>query len=149
VCSEYRLLVVLRTGAFDADQSDGSGFRNGHKIVAERAKNPKTLLDGPGPATREEKSIGSNTTNIGRGVDYLTARIARDRPDILNRMKAGEFSSVRQAAIAAGIVKVRTTPEWVWHRPGRCTPDEQLAIPLNPRCVLTVSAGKSDVRLIG
>jgi hypothetical protein len=42
----------------------------------------------------------------GRG-GYLTARIARDRPDILERMKAGEFSSVRQAAKEAGIVNER------------------------------------------
>ncbi len=42
----------------------------------------------------------------GRG-EYLTARIARDRPDILERMKAGEFSSVRQAAKEAGIVNER------------------------------------------
>jgi hypothetical protein len=40
-----------------------------------------------------------------RDTDYLTARIARDRPDILERMKAGEFSSVRKAALEAGIVR--------------------------------------------
>jgi hypothetical protein len=28
----------------------------------------------------------------GNNADYLTARIARDRPDILERMKAGERS---------------------------------------------------------
>ena len=33
------------------------------------------------------------------------ARIARDRPDILERMKAGAFTSVRQAAREAGIIK--------------------------------------------
>ncbi len=43
----------------------------------------------------------------GTAADYLTARIARDRPDILKRMKAGEFSSVRQAAKEAGIVRER------------------------------------------
>ena len=37
--------------------------------------------------------------------DRLTSRIARDRPDILDRMKAGEFSSVRKAALEAGIVR--------------------------------------------
>lgn len=41
----------------------------------------------------------------GTRADYLTARIARDRPDILERMKAGEYRSVRQAALEAGIVK--------------------------------------------
>jgi hypothetical protein len=80
--------------------------------VKARAKNPKTLLDGPGPATKEEKANGDSSTNRPKrgttGADYLTARIARDHPDILKRMKAGEFKSVRQAAIAAGIVKVPT-----------------------------------------
>jgi hypothetical protein len=40
---------------------------------------------------------------------YLTARIARDRPDILEEMKAGKYKSVRAAAKAAGIIK-ETTP---------------------------------------
>ncbi len=42
------------------------------------------------------------TLKTGRGNDpaYLTARIARDRPDILEDMKAGKYSSTRQAAIA-------------------------------------------------
>ena len=40
-------------------------------------------------------------------MDYLTARLARDHPGILERMKAGEFKSVRAAALEAGIVKRR------------------------------------------
>lgn len=43
-----------------------------------------------------------------RGADYLTARIARDRPDILEDMKQGKYRSVRQAAIEAGIVTPST-----------------------------------------
>jgi hypothetical protein len=35
---------------------------------------------------------------------YLVNRIARDRPDVLERMKAGEFETVRDAARAAGIL---------------------------------------------
>jgi hypothetical protein len=34
---------------------------------------------------------------FGTNLDYLTRRIARDHPDILQRMKAGEFKSVRAA----------------------------------------------------
>jgi hypothetical protein len=34
----------------------------------------------------------------GANAEYLTARIARDYPAILERMKAGEFRSVRAAA---------------------------------------------------
>ena len=41
----------------------------------------------------------------GNNSDYLTARIARDRPDILERMKTGEYASVRQAAVDAGICR--------------------------------------------
>lgn len=41
----------------------------------------------------------------GTDAEYLTARIARDRPDILDDMKAGKYRSVRAAAIEAGIVK--------------------------------------------
>ncbi len=41
----------------------------------------------------------------GNRSHYLMARIKRDHPDILLRCLDGEFVSVRQAAIAAGIVK--------------------------------------------
>jgi len=44
------------------------------------------------PLTNGKKSKGGNMT------DYLTARIKEVRPDILERMKAGEFPSVRAAA---------------------------------------------------
>jgi DNA-binding NarL/FixJ family response regulator len=55
----------------------------------------------------------------GNTSEYLAARLARDNPDILERVKAGEFPSMRAAAVAAGIVKARqsfsmtasTTPE--------------------------------------
>ncbi len=49
---------------------------------------------------------GSITIFSGdRGANYLTRRIARDRPDILERMQAGEFRSVRAAALEAGITR--------------------------------------------
>ena len=68
----------------------------------------------PGGDRRSEaarENQGSRSTLIGRASDYRVARIARDRPDILARMKAGEFPSVRQAAQAAGIVKKRVSVE--------------------------------------
>lgn len=40
----------------------------------------------------------------GNSAKDLTARIARDRPDILEDMKQGKYRSVRAAAIEAGIV---------------------------------------------
>ena len=47
--------------------------------------------------TRKRRNQG------GTPSDYLVSRIARDRPDILERMKPLEYSSVAQAARAAGI----------------------------------------------
>ena len=38
--------------------------------------------------------------------DYLLARLARDHPEILDGYERGDYPSVRQAAIAAGIVKL-------------------------------------------
>ena len=37
--------------------------------------------------------------------DRILSRLARDRPDILERVKSGEFKSARAAAIEAGIIK--------------------------------------------
>lgn len=62
---------------------------------------------------RRSKKFQCRKTTLKRGADYLAARIARDRPDILEGMKAGEFRSVHAAAIAAGIVKVPTQLEVV------------------------------------
>lgn len=42
--------------------------------------------------------------------DVLTNRIARERPDILERMQRGEFTSVSAAAREAGI-QIRRTPQ--------------------------------------
>ncbi len=49
----------------------------------------------------------------GNSTSYLAGRIKRDHPDIEKRIKAGEFKSMRAAAIAAGIVKVPTAYEQV------------------------------------
>ena len=50
--------------------------------------------------------VTSNGLGKGNAADYLTARLKRDHGEIFQRLAAGEFTSVRQAAIAAGIVKV-------------------------------------------
>lgn len=78
----------------------------------EAAGQGRMILDS-GPPTKEEQANRNQITDkpIPRGTDpgYLTARIARDRPDILERMQAGEFPSVRAAALEAGIVKPTAT----------------------------------------
>lgn len=78
--------------------------------VAQRAAalDGKTVNEGTGPLTKDEKSnddiVINRRTGLGNSADYLTARITRERPDIAERMKAGEFRSVRAAALEAGIV---------------------------------------------
>jgi hypothetical protein len=54
---------------------------------------------------RSTDPTGGSNGKHGGNPEYLTARIARDAPAILERMKAGEFPSVRAAARAAGILK--------------------------------------------
>lgn len=58
-----------------------------------------------GRPSRENKVDNYQLKHDG-GTDprYLEARIERDRPDILARLDAGEFRSVRAAAIEAGII---------------------------------------------
>lgn len=55
---------------------------------------------------KTESIVGGNDS------DYLASRIARDRPDILERMKAGEYRSVRSAAIDAGIIDPEKTKRY-------------------------------------
>jgi hypothetical protein len=60
----------------------------------ERAEKPQRILD-QGGDRRSEQFQGADST-LKRGstnADYLTARIARDHPAILARMRAGEFQS--------------------------------------------------------
>lgn len=47
----------------------------------------------------------------GHRSSNLLRRIARSHPEILSRYEQGDFPSVRQAAIAAGIIKVPTAYE--------------------------------------
>lgn len=63
----------------------------------------------------------------GNKSDYLTARIARDRPDVLERMKRGEFSSVAAAAREAGIKKDPSTLTKLKNLWKKASPEERAA----------------------
>lgn len=83
----------------------------GHKgpIPASQAQRVAALAANPQDRHQGVKlHNNSNEVMQGNSVDYLTARIARDHPDILEDMKEGKYRSVRQAAIEAGIVNART-----------------------------------------
>ena len=65
-------------------------------------------------AAKGKENKGDNVTfesERGNQASYLARRLLRDAPEVFARLEAGEFPSVRQAAIAAGIVKVPTAIE--------------------------------------
>lgn len=53
----------------------------------------------------ESRVDNIKSTEGGTSQTYLLRRLARDAPEILERVKAGEFKSARAAAIEAGIIK--------------------------------------------
>ena len=55
--------------------------------------------------------LQSNTEKRGNSNSYLLKRLKRDHPQIAEDYIQGNYPSVRQAAIAAGIVKVKTPLE--------------------------------------
>ena len=71
--------------------------------LAEAAVPLKHFWEVPGPG-RGKKLPRKQKVQSGNRSVYLVNRIARDRPDVLARMKAGEFETVREAVRAAGIL---------------------------------------------
>jgi hypothetical protein len=84
------------------DQNDRK--RRQVQRMAETIQPLQPAKNHPGPGRGHTKKPDEKA-RAGNRSDYLAARIARDRPDILERMKAGEFTSVREAAREAGIIK--------------------------------------------
>jgi hypothetical protein len=64
------------------------------------------------PTAKEQEDKGSDRTSRGETQTYLLRRLARDRPDILERVKSGEFRSARAAAIEAGTFWPAQTGQW-------------------------------------
>jgi hypothetical protein len=63
------------------------------------------------PTGRPKKGVAHTPLPKGTSSKRLAARISRDHPEIAARVKAGEFRSMRAAAIAAGIVRVPSALE--------------------------------------
>ena len=72
---------------------------------------PEAATHGGDRKSDEYQVDDVNSIGAGNSATYLTARLKRDRPDIAERLVAGEFKSVRAAAIEAGIVKEPTVKE--------------------------------------
>jgi hypothetical protein len=95
--------------------------------MAATAQPLKPAENHPGPGRGYTKKPHEKAKSGNRS-DYLVARIARDRPDVLERMKAGEFASVREAARAAGIIKDVSLVEQILRLWQRATPEERQAV---------------------
>ena len=75
--------------------------REAEKSISDSAREAIPIPEHRRPTKTEqaEGNKGSDTTFNGkRDADYLTARIARDHKDILERMKAGERSNTKSAS---------------------------------------------------
>ncbi len=89
----------------------------------------EAMVDGPGGDKKsEDRIISDNITNdlIERGTSksYTVSRLKRDRPDLFERVVAGELSANR-AAIEAGFRKVPTTLEQIKTMWSKATPEER------------------------
>ncbi len=100
----YGSLEALLKAEIGVDVQESVAIVKTRAMAAQLIKPAKHA--GPGRG-RRKTGVDNTCLRGSSNADYLTARIARDRPDILERMKAGEFSSVRQAAKEAGIVNER------------------------------------------
>ena len=89
---------------------DAEGLADRLRKIRRRIKklDGKTINAANGPVPSNLDIVKVSGFGAGNAADYLTARLKRDHDDIFQRLEAGEFSSVRKAAIAAGIVKVAT-----------------------------------------
>lgn len=83
--------------------------------------------------TKRSDSAKSRVDNInstfegGTSATYLAARIKRSHPEIAARVEAGEFKSMRAAAIAAGIIKTRTPLQQLQHWWKKASAEERQA----------------------
>jgi hypothetical protein len=117
----------------DATQRE---IRQGQRMAA-AAQPLQPAENHPGPGRGHTKKPHEKA-KAGNRSAYLVSRIARDRPDILERMKAGEFSSVREAAREAGIIKDVSLVNQIVRLWEKATPEERQAI----RQRLTIDADK-------
>lgn len=77
------------------------------RTIIQEAKDPQVLAEKAKPLAetgtnqhneKEGFDIIKPSTMGGTSVSYLTSRIARDNPAVLEEMKAGKYPSVRAAA---------------------------------------------------
>lgn len=121
--------------ARDPEGLDAAASKWLRLVVGEaRAAGPLGGRGGDRRSGKARENQGDNITlkgpKIERGTSasYLARRLMRDAPEIFRRLEAGEFPSVRQAAIAAGIVKVPTPLEKARRAVAKLSDEERVAL---------------------
>lgn len=104
------------------------------RVLAEERDVPLNVVVGPWGGDRVSKKAREQQEQVdiinlkhkgGTSAVYQRARIQRDCPDIAQRLEAGEFKSVRAAAIEAGIVRPLTPIEQTLKLLTKLTADER------------------------
>jgi len=96
----------LRDGYATLIAGGHSGTVTADDVRRHQAETARVQADTVVPGKHRSPLSDNEETTQGTGSAYLLRRLARLGGDWLDRYEAGEFASVRQAAIAAGIVKV-------------------------------------------
>jgi len=97
-------------------------------MLGGRGRPPSSYTSGYKEVTDDKGNnvtFNSDKANRGNDPDYLTARLKRSHGEIYNRWLAGEYRSVRAAAIDAGIVRELTTVEKIKKLWLKMTPEEK------------------------
>lgn len=80
--------------------------------ITEAKANPLASVGKIGNGRPSDSSVGNSNSTVGNTNEYLLRRLARDAPEILDKIESGELT-VNQAAIQAGIRKKPTPAEIV------------------------------------
>jgi hypothetical protein len=92
-------------GPQDVDEARELLFEHGITAKTAVVKDARTVAK-HGGARGQVDNV--NLKKGGNSSSYLAGVLKRDHPDIATALEKGEYRSVRAAAIAAGIVKVKT-----------------------------------------
>lgn len=121
------------------DPDEAVGFKDvvvaAKKAWSEKYRTPGGANNPTGNNQYQRKEVNVDNVNIdqdtlergGNRASYLLRRMAKTRPEILDRYEAGEFPSVRQAAIEAGFIKVPTMLDILKKTWKKATNDERCA----------------------
>ena len=110
----------------------------------------EAMVEGPGqPKMTEAKSINDNIINTlssqGTSKAYTVSRLKRDRPDLFEKVVAGELSA-NKAAIEAGFRRrARTMSENLDYLWAKATPDEQAGFLARIMAPSSLVVGGDDV----